>query len=1390
MSVGEKGKVTFDGVALSSDCTIEVSSGAIIDANNNGKLDSNDTIMPFNMSGPADASYITPLTTLLLEKKANGEDISEYKNMVKDFDPVTGAENIKKSSGVEKTKMQKLMILMETIKSSLGEATDIKDINISPIIKTEANETIDDFDVHKLTANLPSDIENYVSEKADIMKDTLSVLDELNSSKINLNNFIVNISDGFGDIESSATFSMGSDFLDSFFGSNNSDSDIFDFIINSNANISSVKSKLISIDNRIKALNTPNINLENERNVTEGTKVTLDANISIAPYRFYYEWSENGTILGNKSILTIDSIGVGIHNITLKIKNRGETVATHTITINAISNSKLFFDNDISKRDLDTIEIDSEQSSIHINYMPKVNLSSGATFNLEFTNGGLKDIDKIALCSEGLMVGEMSSKNISNNIIDSALFTFNSNVNAGATISFHQTDCSGDTPIFIANGNIGDMFTATVDSQNDDYDTNSINFGKIVGKAGTLFFSNENELKSIYNVHSLDDITPNIDSTTNIHNKNYDEMFEKNIDRGEGTDSDYKIITNLVSKFEIVDGLDSKFFDISRGNRKIAYIDLKEGVASPTANNPEDYNHDGIYEVKIKATDVQTLKVGTIILKFKIVRDSENVGNQYYSAPKLVTTKRGYITKYAKAGGVVLTKRSYFHYWDDGKIDEIISIDKSLNINSIKLVGDGANDFKIVDNKKVILDGSLDYSSKPRYNLTVVATDSSGNEYNSSLTIDVTNDSSRAMDFRDRELLEKISNRAKLDNYGIDYLDLVNNNPAKFKIEKELDYKFFTTYETKYPNKDYSYISYYLWLEKNNTFNPTYKTKEDINGDGIYEVKITATDVQTLESTTITLKYRLISSNIIFNDDNYYYDRNSRVNIDSFGVNSETVVGGEVPYTLFNIDKADGVDITDIHIEGDSDFNITDSAIVVANSLTSNSSHNLKLVWSDSTGYSGEENLTIDVQDSAYYHNSSFEVTNTPKLKQYVTNWHDFDGNSIDTNNIARLRFKGDDALNYIDMDSFNRYDNRHRNYFYFYEKYNYSEIPTYKNPKDSNGDSIYNVTAELTDIQTLDKIDLDYEFHLLSHQVIPYNYYDNGDYKYGNNFDINLTIPANAPVGGELLDISGAKGFYNRFGDTISYSNAYLEGGDSSKFNVDHNRITLKESLPKGLYEFTLVVKDSEGVESRNPVYVNVGDVEPPQPKSDISLGNTLSFGNNYKFVSISKSDPFTLNISAKDDNLSSFYNISLAHAIANNQFSEKSIGLIVEVTNRDDSNDYVTLTMDNILLSNDESGFKSRVTSNTEMRIDETINDETRSYIAELSSGFDKTYNGLTIKIEDIINDVNSAHITNGLNRMNGYLHTAGKRYSVSMEFTGLDSSGITMDFSHISGYINVNN
>ena len=376
-------------------------------------------------------------------------------------------------------------------------------------------------------------------------------------------------------------------------------------------------------------------------------------------------------------------------------------------------------------------------------------------------------------------------------------------------------------------------------------------------------------------------------------------------------------------------------------------------------------------------------------------------------------------------------------------------------------------------------------------------------------------------------------------------------------------------------------------------------------------------------------------------------------------------------------------------------------------------------------------------------------------------------------------------------MEDFNRYYNRHSIYFWFYEKnYSWEDRPTYKNPKDSNGDNIYNVTAELIDIQTLDKIDLDYEFHLLSHQVIPYYYYNNNDYRYNNSLDINLTIPADAPVGGELLDRSGAKGFYTEFGDDITYSDAYLEGTDANKFNIDHNTITLKESLPKGLYEFTLVVKDSEGVESRNPVYVNVGNVEPLEPKSDISLGNTLSFGNNSKYVSISKSDPFTLNLSAKDNNLSEFYNISLTNAIANNPFEETSIGLIVQVTNRADSNDFVKLTINNMFVSNNNSeGLKSRITSDTEVRVDETINGETRSYIANLSSGFDRIYDGLTINVQDIIDDVNSPQITNGLNRMNGYLHTAGKRYSVSMSFTGLDSSGMTMDFTDISGYINVN-
>jgi len=142
--IGAKGKILFDNITLPNDCQIFVPSGSTIDSNNNGILDATDKVLNFSMKGASDGIFISPLTTMLVEKKANGEDVTAFKAMVKDFDPVTCASNIVNSSGTEKTKNQKLMLLMELLKTAMENPTDanITEMNISSIIQTNVNESI------------------------------------------------------------------------------------------------------------------------------------------------------------------------------------------------------------------------------------------------------------------------------------------------------------------------------------------------------------------------------------------------------------------------------------------------------------------------------------------------------------------------------------------------------------------------------------------------------------------------------------------------------------------------------------------------------------------------------------------------------------------------------------------------------------------------------------------------------------------------------------------------------------------------------------------------------------------------------------------------------------------------------------------------------------------------------------------------------------------------------------------------------------------------------------------------------------------------------------------------------------------------------------------------
>ena len=192
--VGLKGAILFD-TALEEECEIIVPSSAIIDSNNNGQYDNGDKVVGFSMIGLADGTFISPLTTLLRIKELKGEDVGIFKLMVKDFNPVSAASAVGLYTGDKKNQVQKLMLLMEILKIALKEGADVSSINLTQIL---SNISFKDMDLNQLLGGLSDSIKSKIMEslEANGFKGLLSILDKIDTSKVNLNTLIVNVSDG------------------------------------------------------------------------------------------------------------------------------------------------------------------------------------------------------------------------------------------------------------------------------------------------------------------------------------------------------------------------------------------------------------------------------------------------------------------------------------------------------------------------------------------------------------------------------------------------------------------------------------------------------------------------------------------------------------------------------------------------------------------------------------------------------------------------------------------------------------------------------------------------------------------------------------------------------------------------------------------------------------------------------------------------------------------------------------------------------------------------------------------------------------------------------------------------------------------------------------------
>jgi hypothetical protein len=339
VKVGKEGKINFEKLPTNLDCNITVPRGATIDSNNNGKLDNSDIVLNFDMLSSNDTTYITPLTTLLFKKRLKGENVDKFAQMIQNFDPVTAPNRVLTNTGIEKVKIEKLIILMEVLKTSMKQFASIVDIDLSGVIFTGSNETMERLDINKLIAKLPSDIQRSVKERVDIIKELLRILKDLDTSKISLNTLFICVSDGGKSISDAIREALLVALPEGV--------NPLDFIIKINTSVTDNQpiGNQEDIKNRLEIINTPPVAkidgnktlLLNETVTVDGSK-SSDSDGNIVSYR----WILNDKTVGTDSSIVIKDLTVGVHILTLIVKDNKGAINSDktTITINPLPDNR------------------------------------------------------------------------------------------------------------------------------------------------------------------------------------------------------------------------------------------------------------------------------------------------------------------------------------------------------------------------------------------------------------------------------------------------------------------------------------------------------------------------------------------------------------------------------------------------------------------------------------------------------------------------------------------------------------------------------------------------------------------------------------------------------------------------------------------------------------------------------------------------------------------------------------------------------------------------------------------------------------------------------------------------------------------------------------------
>ncbi|DAB30826.1 MAG TPA: hypothetical protein CFH84_01760 [Sulfurimonas sp. UBA12504] len=225
LTVGTQGSIEFTDATLDENCTITVDSNAFIDTDLSSTFNTGDKQIGFALKAPGDAQYVSQLTTLVVDKKVKADALPEgdakvaalaeaadLKTAVKSFNPVTAATTVAASTSTDaqKNTAQKLMVLAEVLKTAMKSATssDVADINVTTFTNDSNLTDLNVTETLPLSITTNTTVNAAIEAKAATIKEVATILDKIDTTKIDVDKLVVAMSDGDANLTTALSSSV------------------------------------------------------------------------------------------------------------------------------------------------------------------------------------------------------------------------------------------------------------------------------------------------------------------------------------------------------------------------------------------------------------------------------------------------------------------------------------------------------------------------------------------------------------------------------------------------------------------------------------------------------------------------------------------------------------------------------------------------------------------------------------------------------------------------------------------------------------------------------------------------------------------------------------------------------------------------------------------------------------------------------------------------------------------------------------------------------------------------------------------------------------------------------------------------------------------------------